>query len=257
MSAGPLLIEQRGAVAVLRLARPERRNALDFELVGQLGRFFESPPQGTKAAALLADGDHFCAGLDLAENKERSTFEAMENSQHWHRAFERIELGRIPVVTAMHGAVIGGGLELALSTHVRVADDSAFYALPEGRLGIFVGGGGAVRIARVLGADRMREMMLTGRRLTAADGQRLGLSHEVVEPEQLEHRVLELAEQIAANAPLNNQMILAALPRIADMSSSDGLWAESLAAALTQTTEDAAEGMRAFLDKRPPDFSGR
>jgi enoyl-CoA hydratase/carnithine racemase len=157
----------------------------------------------------------------------------------------------------MHGAVIGGGLELALTTHVRLADASAFYALPEGRLGIFVGGGGSVRIARVLGADRMREMMLTGRRLTAAEGQQLGLSHELVEPEALEARALELAAQIAENAPLNNQVILAALPRIADMSSSDGLWAESLAAALTHATEDAGEGMRAFLERRPPNFTGR
>ena len=157
----------------------------------------------------------------------------------------------------MHGAVIGGGLELALSTHVRLADPSAFYALPEGRLGIFVGGGGSVRIARVMGADRMRESMFTGRRLSATEGQHLGLSRELVDADGLDDRALQLAAQIAENAPLNNQVILAALPRIADMSSSDGLWAESLAAALTQSTEDAAEGMRAFLEKRPPDFTGR
>lgn len=249
-------IEIRGAVAVLRLIRADRRNALSAALVDQLEHFFDRPPAAVRSAALLADGDHFCAGLDLAENKERSTFEAMENSQHWHRAFERIELGRIPVVSAMHGAVIGGGLELALATHVRVADATAFYSLPEGRLGIFVGGGGSVRISRVLGADRMRELMLTGRRLTASEGQQLGLSHELAESDALEERVLQLAGQIAENAPLNNQVILAALPRIADMSSSDGLWAESLAAALTHTTDDAAEGMRAFLERRRPDFTG-
>lgn len=253
MSRDGLSIEVRGPVAVLRLTRAERRNALNITLVEQLEAFFGQPPAGVRAAALLADGDHFCAGLDLAENRDRTPFEGMENSQHWHRAFERIELGRIPVVSA----VIGGGLELALATHVRVADATAFYALPEGRLGIFVGGGGSVRIARVLGADRMRELMLTGRRLTADHGQRLGLSHELTEAGAGEDRALELAAQIAANAPLNNQLILAALPRIADMSSGDGLWAESLAAALTQSTEDAAEGMRAFLEKRPPDFTGR
>jgi len=257
MSSDGLTVEVRGAVAVLRLSRTERRNALNTELVERLEGFFAAPPDGVRAAALLADGDHYCAGLDLDENKERSAFESMEHSRLWHRAFERIELGRVPVVTAMHGAVIGGGLELALSTHVRLADPSAFYALPEGRLGIFVGGGGSVRIARVMGADRMRELMLTGRRLSATEGQHLGLSHELVEADGLDDRAVQLAAQIADNAPLNNQVILAALPRIADMSSSDGLWAESLAAALTQSTDDAAEGMRAFLEKRPPDFTGR
>src|SRR3954452_25110362 len=103
----------------MRLSRSDRPNALETATVQELGAFFADPPEGVRSAALLADGEHFCAGLDLAENKERTTFEAMENSQLWHQAFERIELGRIPVVSAMHGAVIGGGLELALATHVR------------------------------------------------------------------------------------------------------------------------------------------
>ena len=180
----------------------------------------------------------------------------MENSSAWHDAFDHLERGRIPVVAALHGAVIGGGLELALATHVRVADLSAFYSLPEGRLGIFIGGGGSVRITRVLGADRIREMMLTGRRLTAEDGQRLGISHELVADGEAESRARDIAVQIAGNAPLTNQLILAALPRISDMSSSDGLWAEALAAAVSHSTDDAGEGMRAFLEKRPPEFRG-
>jgi (methylthio)acryloyl-CoA hydratase len=172
-----LRIDVADGVATVRLARPERRNALSEPLVEALGAFFADPPESVRAALLLGDGDHFCAGLDLGEHHERTPFQVMENSQIWHRAFTHVEHGRVPVVSALHGAVVGGGLELALSSHVRVADDSAFYALPEGRLGIFVGGGGSVRIARVLGADRMREMMLTGRRLPADEGQRLGLSH--------------------------------------------------------------------------------
>jgi enoyl-CoA hydratase/carnithine racemase len=137
-----------------------------------------------------------------------------------------------------------------------VADPTAFYALPEGRLGIFVGGGGSVRIGRVLGADRMREMMLTGRRLSAEEGQRLGLSHYLVPAGEAAARALEVATQVATNAPVANQLMLTALPRIADMAASDGLWTEALAAALSQSTADADEGMRAFLEKRPPDFRG-
>jgi enoyl-CoA hydratase/carnithine racemase len=256
MSPSDLSIELDGSVASVRLTRADKRNALHLELVNRIGQFFAEPPPEIRAAVLLGEGTHFCAGLDLAENRDRTVFQAMENSSAWHRAFDHIERGRIPVVAALHGAVIGGGLELALAAHVRVADSSAFYSLPEGRLGIFVGGGGSVRIARVLGADRMREMMLTGRRLTAEDGQRLGISHEFVADGEAARQAQAIALQIAGNAPLANQLILAALPRIGDMSSSDGLWAEALAAAVSQSTEDAIEGMRAFLEKRPPDFRG-
>jgi enoyl-CoA hydratase/carnithine racemase len=181
MSPSDLSIGIEGGVATVRLSRPNKRNALHLELVNRIGQFFAEPPPEVRVALLIGEGAHFCAGLDLAENRDRTVFEAMENSSAWHRAFDHIEHGRIPVVAALHGAVIGGGLELALAAHVRVADSTAFYSLPEGRLGIFVGGGGSVRIARVLGADRMREMMLTGRRLSAEDGQRLGISHELVD----------------------------------------------------------------------------
>jgi enoyl-CoA hydratase/carnithine racemase len=251
-----LAIEVEGAIAVLRLTRPEKRNALNEELVQQIGAFFAEPPGAIRAAVLLAEGDHFCAGLDLDEHSRRSPFEAMAHSRLWHRAFETVEHGQVPLVAALRGAVVGGGLELALTAHVRVADPSAFYALPEGRLGIFVGGGASVRAGRVLGADRMREMMLTGRRIAADEGQRLGVSHELVEAGAAEARARELALQIAGNAPLTNQLILTALPRIGDMSRADGFWAESLTTAVSQSTTDAGEGLRAFLERRTPHFRG-
>jgi enoyl-CoA hydratase/carnithine racemase len=258
MSRSDLLrVDVDGRVAVLALARPAKRNAINEELIRAIGAFFAEPPDGVRAALLVADGEHFCAGLDLAEQERRTPFEGMEHSRLWHRAFDLVEHGRVPLVAALHGAVIGGGLELALTAHVRVADPSAFYALPEGRLGIFVGGGGSVRAGRVLGPDRLREMMLTVRRLTAEQGQALGISHELVSPGDAQARARELADTIAANAPLANQLMLAALPRIGDMARSDGLWAESMTAGLSGSTEDAAEGMRAFLEKRPPDFRGR
>jgi (methylthio)acryloyl-CoA hydratase len=250
-------VEVEDAVAVLRMTRAEKRNALNQNFIAQIGAFFADPPAGIRAAVLLADGDHFCAGLDLDEHSKRSPFEAMAISRLWHRAFDAIEHGQVPVVAALHGAVVGGGLELALTTHVRVADPSTFYALPEGRLGIFVGGGASVRAGRVLGPDRMREMMLTGRRIAADEGQRLGLSHELVETGASEARARALAVQIAGNAPLTNQLILTALPRIGDMSRSDGFWAEALTTAVSQSTADADEGLRAFLEKRPPDFRGK
>jgi enoyl-CoA hydratase/carnithine racemase len=258
MDASPVVIRVDGPIATVRLSRAEKRNAMSETMVLALESFFADPPPDVRVALLSAEGEHFCAGLDLAQQQRRTPFETMEHSRLWHRAFDRIEHGRVPVVAALHGAVIGGGLELALAAHVRVAAPSTFYAMPEGGLGIFVGGGGSVRIGRILGPDRLRELMLTGRRLAAADGQRLGLSHELTDSEDaVNTRARELAERIATNAPLTNQLMLTALPHIGDMSRGDGFWAEALTAALTAASEDAHEGLQAFLDKRPPEFRGR
>jgi enoyl-CoA hydratase/carnithine racemase len=254
---GGLSIELRGSIAVLQLCRPERRNAINEALVERIGAFFSSPPSEIAAAVLHGSGEHFCAGLDLVEQRKRSAFETVRVSRLWHSAFAAMELGRVPVVALLKGAVIGGGLELALACHVRVAEPSALYALPEGRLGIFVGGGASMRATRLLGVDRVREMMLTGRRLGAAEGQQLGLSHELVGEGAGLERTLQLADTVASNAPIANFAILQALPRIADMPAEDGLLTESLTAALTQSSEDAAEGLQAFLEKRVPKFHGR
>ena len=119
----------------------------------------------------------------------------------WHRIFDKIEFGRVPVVTVMHGAVVGGGLELAAATHIRVAERSAYYALPEGSRGIFVGGGGSVRMPRLIGVSRMIDLMLTGRTYGAEEGQALGLSHYLVEPGEGLAKGIEIAKRIAGNSP--------------------------------------------------------
>jgi (methylthio)acryloyl-CoA hydratase len=154
------------------------------------------------------------------------------------------------VVTVMHGAVVGGGLELAASTHVRVAEDSAFYGLPEGTRGIFVGGGGSVRISRLIGVARMTDLMLTGRVLDADEGQQCAISTYRVAAGAGLAKGLELAQKIAANAPLSNYAITQALPRISDLSASDGLFLECLMSSIAQGDEAAKERVRAFLEKR-------
>src|SRR5436853_2676180 len=158
-----LKVERRGAVTIVTLARPEKRNALNDTTVRGLQTFFETLPSGVKAVVLNAEGKHFSAGLDLSELKVLSTEGGIAHSRMWHGIFDRIEFGRVPVVTVMHGAVIGGGLELAAATHIRIAERSAYYALPEGSRGIFVGGGGSVRLPRIIGVSRMMDLMLTGR----------------------------------------------------------------------------------------------
>src|SRR5262249_23247368 len=158
-----LRAERQDALAILHLARPEKRNALDDTLVRGIETFFTALPDDIKAVVLAGDGEHLSARLDLGELTPRDTAESVAHSRLWHRAFEQVEFGRVPVVSVLHGAVVGGGLELAAATHVRVAERSAYYALPEGSRGIYVGGGASVRLPRLIGVSRMTDMMLTGR----------------------------------------------------------------------------------------------
>jgi (methylthio)acryloyl-CoA hydratase len=245
-----LTLHRDGPVAVLRLARPAKRNALDDATVLGLETFFSSPPPGVRAVVLDAEGDHFCAGLDLAELGATDAVAGVEHSRFWHRVFERIERGRLPVVSVLKGAVVGGGLELAAATHVRVAEPSAFYALPEGRHGLFVGGGGSVRIPRLIGVHRMTDMMLTGRVLDAEEGRQLGIATYLTEAGGGFAQALELAHRIAENPPASTFAVLQALPRIAAASDDDGFFLEALMAAITSSSDEAQQRMTAFLDGR-------
>jgi enoyl-CoA hydratase/carnithine racemase len=245
-----LQVERHGTVAVLRLCRAAKRNALDDATVLGMEAFFSAPPTGVAAVVLDADGEHFSAGLDLSELTERDAFGALEHSMMWHRAFDRIEHGRLPVISVLKGAVVGGGLELATATHLRVAEPSAFYALPEGQHGLFVGGGGSVRVPRLIGAHRMADMMLTGRVLGAEEGQSVGLSHYLVGDGEGLAKALELAAKVATNSPVTNFAVLQALPRIAEASSPAGYLLESLMAAVAGSSADAKARMNAFLEGR-------
>src|SRR5579883_1354001 len=248
----PELVSTRieGEIAILRLERPEKRNALNDRAVLALEAAFRNLPPSVKAAVLHGAGEHFSAGLDLSELSEKDLNEAIDHSRLWHRAFEAIEFGRVPVVSMLHGAVVGGGLELAAATHVRVAERSAFYALPEGQRGIFVGGGGSVRLPRLIGASRMMEMMLTGRVYRAEEGYPFGFSHYVVADGEGLAKGLEVARKIAGNAGRTNFALIQALPRIADGDRASGYLIEALMSAIAQDDEEAKARMRAFLEKR-------
>ena len=243
-----LRIEERGAVVHVRLNRPAKRNAISDTLVAQLQTAFINLPEAARAVVLSGEGAHFCAGLDLAELSERSVAEGVLHSRSWHAAFEQIQFGRVPVIAVLHGAVVGGGLELASAAHIRVAEASAYYGLPEGQRGLFVGGGGSARVPRLIGMARMADMMLTGRVYDATEGLGLGFSQYLVEEGKGLEKAFALAEKVAANAPLSNFAVMHALPRIADMSQSDGLFTESLMAAIAGGDPAAKLRMRAFLD---------
>ena len=250
----PLVVERQGPIAVVTLNRPDKRNAFSEKLWGELKTTFETFEPDVRCVVLAGAGKHFCAGLDLSEHRHREAFESIFMSRFAHATLDAIQFGGRPVVTAMQGAVIGGGLEVATATHVRVADTTAFYQLPEGRRGFYVGGGASVRVAKIIGSGRMVEMMLTGRRLDAEAGERLGLSHYLVEPGKALDKAMELAEAIAKNARIPNYLIVQAIPRIEDMSASDGLWTESVAQAVSMVSDDARAGIDAFFDKRKIEF---
>ncbi|WP_316857827.1 crotonase/enoyl-CoA hydratase family protein [uncultured Cohaesibacter sp.] len=249
-----LKVDIEDNIAILTMNRPEKRNAMCDELLEAIDAFFSNPPEAIKVVVLTGTAGHYCSGLDLAEHVARDAEGTMRHSRLWHQVFDRIQYGGLPVVSAMFGAVIGGGLELATATHVRIAEPSTIFQLPEGRRGIFVGGGASVRVGRILGADRMIEMMLTGRKYGAEDGLALGLTHYAAGEGEALDMAMDLARKIAANAPLSNYIMIQALSRIEDMAKADGLFTESLCAALTQTSPDAQEGLTAFLEKRSPNF---
>lgn len=235
------------AVAVLRLTRPAKRNAVNDDLIAALHTVFVNLPDTVRCAILHGEGDHFSAGLDLSEVTEQNASEAMMHSRNWHRCFEHIQFGKVPVIAVLHGAVVGGGLELASACHIRIAEASTYYALPEGQRGLFVGGSGSARIPRLIGVARMADMMLTGRTYDAEQGMAVGLSQYVVPEGEGMAKARELAARIANNAPLSNFAVMQALPRIADQSQSEGLFTESLMSAIAASDQAAKDRLNAFL----------
>lgn len=246
-----LAASRDGDIGILRLARPTKRNALDDETVGGIRRYFFELDDGIRAVVLHGEGDHFCAGLDLAEvSGPIDLHRGIMHSQMWHKAFHEIQFGRVPVVSVLHGAVVGGGLELAASTHIRIAERSAYYGLPEGQRGIFLGGGGSVRIPRLIGVPRVQDLMLTGRTLSAEEGHAAGISQYLVETGGGLGKGIELARKIAGNAAMTNFAVILALPRIAEADPATGLLTESLMAAIAETTPEAQQRLKDFLEKR-------
>jgi (methylthio)acryloyl-CoA hydratase len=247
-----ITITQDDAVTTVTLDREDKRNCINEEMLDEIDTVFRKPPSGTRCFVLAAKGAHFCAGLDLKEHfdKDRSPIEFMRVCQNWHKAFDQIQFGGIPVVAAIQGGVVGGGLELAAATHVRIAEPSTFFALPEGQRGIFTGGGATVRVGRIITPARMVDMMLAARTYDAQRGLDVGLAHELVGAGEALARATALAKQIATYPPTTNFAITTGIARINDMSSTDGLFAEALLQAAVQTNPDIRERLAAFFGKQ-------
>lgn len=258
MSLSCLKTHEVGNIGVVTLARAHKRNALDESVIAEIDQYFSSVPAHIRVIVMMAEGDHFCAGLDLKEHhdQERKAVDFLRVCQAWHRAFDKIQHGGIPVIACLQGAVVGGGLELASAAHIRVADVSTYFSLPEGTRGIFTGGGATVRTAKIITPNRVIEMMLTGRVMDIHEGYRLGLAHYVCntpeQPMSARELAMSLAERIAGNAPLSNYAIVSSINKIADMSATDGLFAEGLMAAVVQTGPDVQRRLNDFVTKRAP-----
>jgi (methylthio)acryloyl-CoA hydratase len=250
MTNFPIIIEIKDNILILKLNRPEKRNAINDETILAIESAFSNIPQGVKCAIIYGEGKHFSAGLDLSALRERNAMEGVFHSRMWHRCLEKVQFGTVPVVAVLHGACVGGGLELASACHIRVAEKSTFYALPEGQRGIFVGGGASVRVPKLIGMARMTDMMLTGRVYKAQEGEQIGLSQYVVEEGAGMEKAIELAKKISDNAGMTNYALMHVLPRIVDAGQDSGLMMESLMAAIAQDAPEAKQRLNDFLEGR-------
>lgn len=248
-----LVVERLDDIVTVGLNRPEARNAINDDLVAAIEQFFERPPEGCRVVVLHGIGEHFCAGLDLKElisKRSKDPQDGFRRSRQWHRAFDLIQFGEVPVVAVLKGGVIGGGLELAAATHVRVGEPSTFFQLPEPQRGLFLGGGGSVRIPRILGASRVMDMMLTGRVLDRSEGLTHGLVHYEAEAGEGLERAIEIARKIATNPPMGNYAIINGISRIQDMAIAEGLFAETMVGRATRSGNEAGDRITKFFDGR-------
>ena len=247
-----LAIDQRdNGVYVVMLNRPTKRNALDTATIEELVTFFSTARQnGVKAVVLAGAGDHFCAGLDLVEHwkADRSPDDFMHVCMRWHEAFNKMEYGGVPIIAALQGAVVGGGLELASAAHIRVSDQTTYFALPEGQRGIFTGGGATIRVSDLIGKSRMIDMILMGRVYQGQEAVDLGLAQYITEGSSLE-KALELADRVAQNLPLTNFAICSAISHLNNMSGMDAAYAEAVVAGVVNTQPAARERLEAFANK--------
>ncbi|MET0645701.1 MAG: enoyl-CoA hydratase-related protein [Pyrinomonadaceae bacterium] len=252
--------EERGAFLFVRLERPAKRNALTRAMLERLGEIFAGvgTRRDLRAVILSGAGPDFCAGTDISELEGMDEAGALAKAARGQEVCDRIELCDTPVIAAVQGSAAGGGCELALACHLRVAAAGARFSLPEARLGVIPAYGGTQRLARAVGAGRALSAMLAGEELSAEESLRLGLVNRVVEPERLTSEAESLAQSIIDNAaPLAARACLHAVTRGARLPLDQALRLEAELFAGLFSTADVREGTRAFLEKRKPSFRGQ
>ncbi|MDT8438819.1 MAG: enoyl-CoA hydratase-related protein [Wenzhouxiangellaceae bacterium] len=260
MSFENLSLDRADGVATVTISRPEKLNALNAATLAELQQAFETLAEDDTVRAIILTGAGeraFVAGADISEIRALDPISAEHFAAAGQRLMRSIETLRKPVIAAINGFALGGGLELALACHLRYASDNARLGLPEIKLGILPGFGGTQRLTRLIGRGRALEMMLSGEPVTAETAARLGLVQRVVEAGALHAEVETIAQTLAAAAPLAVRAILEAVDRGLDMALDQGLAYETTRFALCCASEDMREGTAAFLEKRKPHFTGR
>ena len=254
-----LLAERRGPALVLTVNRPEKRNAISSAVLAELDRRLDQAERDPRVRSLVLTGAGdraFVAGADIAEYAAADHQAFVAYQAESRRLFSRLDRLEKPVIGAVNGYALGGGFELALCCDLLVASEQASFGLPEGLLGLSPGGGGTQRLTRAAGPFVAADVLLAGRRLTATEALGLGLVAEVVAPERLLAAALARAEQAARVAPLAGRAMLALVRTAMEAPLEEGLDREQEALAALHRTGDAAEGIRAFVEKRAPRFTG-
>ena len=260
MSYENLLVESREGVAFVTVNRPDKLNALNDHTVQELEAAFlaiAADPQ-VRGAVLTGAGEKaFVAGADIAELSASSPLDGRERSIRGQRVLARIEgLGK-PVIAAINGFALGGGCELAMACHVRIAAEGARLGTPEVKLGLMCGYAGTQRLPRLVGKGRALEILLTGEMVDAAEALRIGLVNRVVPKDRLLPESEALVRKMLANGPISLRLTLEAVNAGLEMPFDEAQGQEAALFGLLCTTEDMKEGTRAFLEKRPPRFQGR
>jgi enoyl-CoA hydratase len=253
-------VEWDGEIAVVTIDRQEKLNALNPDVIRELAEVFENLASDAAVLGVILTGAGtraFVAGADISELARMDSVEAVRVSREGQRVFEQIECFPKPVIAAIGGYALGGGCELALACHLRIASSAARFGLPEVGLGLIPGYGGTVRLARVVGLGHATEMILTGEPIDAARAHQVGLVTAVVEGEALLAEAKKLARRVTKNGPMAVRMALESLRRGLDVSASEAFALESSLFGLLASTDDMKEGVQAFLEKRKPTFKGR
>ena len=252
--------ENRDGVLVITVDRPKVLNALNAQTVQEIGAAFDAArdDDSVKAVVLTGGGEKaFVAGADIGELAQMTPITGKITSEKGQRVFRAIEKFPKPVIAAVNGFALGGGCELALACHIRIASDKAQLGLPEVTLGIIPGYGGTQRMARLLGKGKALELILTGDRIKADEAERIGLVNRVVPADQLMTVAEEMARTIAKRGPLAVRAAIEAVMSGSDMPFEEGQFLEATLFGLLASTEDMKEGMGAFLEKRTAEFKGR
>jgi enoyl-CoA hydratase len=253
-------LEVTDGIALLTVNRPDKLNALNAATVRELGAAVDELRAADAVRAVIVTGageKAFVAGADIAELATMTPITGVASSRAGQGVFRALEQLRKPVIAAVNGFALGGGLELALACHLRVASTRARFGLPEVKLGIIPGYGGTVRLPRIIGRGRALELILTGEMIDAQEAHRIGLVNRLAEPAELLESARKLARTIAANGPVALALALESVAHGEATSSVDALHYESSLFGLLAATADMREGMTAFLEKRTASFQNR